>query len=135
MKIMVDKNVILDVLQKREPFFINSYKAIHDALSQKADCLVSASAITDIFYILNKALHSTDVARKCIEDLSKIMTFTDVLSCDINSALISGIEDFEDAVVDAVAERVGADFILTRNYKDFSGAKTRVIAPETYVQS
>ncbi len=58
MKIMVDTNVILDVLQKREPFFINSYKAIHDTLSQKDECLVSASAITDIFYEVRQSTTS-----------------------------------------------------------------------------
>ncbi len=134
MKIMIDTNVILDILQKREPFFSDSYKAVSKAIKEKCECLVSASAVTDIFYILNKSLHSTSLARRYIEELSNMLTFADVLSVDINSALMSDIEDFEDAVVDAVAERCGAELIITRNDKDFQGAGSRVVTPGVYIQ-
>lgn len=133
MKIMIDTNVIIDILQKREPFFSASHKALYKAISENNECFVSVSAVTDIFYILRKTLHSTEVAKRYIEEILKIVTFADVLSSDINSALMSDITDFEDAVVDAVAVRIGAEMIITRNDKDFIGAKTSVVTPETYV--
>lgn len=58
-----------------------------------------------------------------------MLTFAEVLSVDINSALMSDIEDFEDSVVDAVAERSGAELITT-----FQGAGTRVVTPGAYIQ-
>ena len=64
MKILVDTNVILDILQKREPFFTDSYQALHKAIEADAECLLSASAVTDIFYILRKALQSPQMAKK-----------------------------------------------------------------------
>lgn len=133
MKIMIDTNVVIDILQKREPFFNGSHKALYKAISENNECLVSVSAVTDIFYILRKSLHSTEVANHYIEEISKIVTFADVLSTDIDMALMRDITDFEDAVVDAVAVRIGAEMIITRNDKDFSGAKTSVVTPETYV--
>lgn len=64
----------------------------------------------------------------------KIVTFADVLSTDIDIPLMSDITDFEDAVVDAVATRIGAAMIIARNDKAFNGAKTSVVVtPETYV--
>ena len=46
MRIMVDTNVLLDILQKREPFFSDSYRALRKAIEAEVECLLSASAVT-----------------------------------------------------------------------------------------
>ena len=56
MRILIDTNVILDILQKREPFFADSYRALRKAIENDAECLISASTATDIFYMLRKSL-------------------------------------------------------------------------------
>ena len=43
------------------------------------------------------------------------------------------MDDFEDAVVDAVAERHGACCILTRNTKDFIGSSIPAILPSDFL--
>ena len=45
-----------------------------------------------------------------------------------------GMPDFEDAVVDAVAERNGADYILTRNIKDFAGSSVPAVTPTEFLE-
>lgn len=62
MRILIDTNVILDIFQKREPFFPDSYQALHKAIEAESECLVSASSATDIFYMLRKFLKSADQA-------------------------------------------------------------------------
>lgn len=119
MRIMVDTNVLLDILQKREPFFADSYRAIRKAIEADAECLFSASAVTDIFYLLRKALQSPQQARERVEQLAALVTFADVTGMDIHTALSREMPDFEDAVVDAVAERNEADCILTRQHERF----------------
>jgi predicted nucleic acid-binding protein len=54
MKILIDTNIALDVLLKREPFYEDAAKVI--LLSEKdiIDAYVSASAVTDIYYIARK---------------------------------------------------------------------------------
>ena len=47
MKILVDTNVIIDILCKREPFFEDSYNALNKCIDNHT-IIVSASAITDI---------------------------------------------------------------------------------------
>ena len=42
--------------------------------------------------------------------------------------------DFEDAVVDAVAERSGASYIVTRNIKDFAGSVVPAILPADFLK-
>ena len=134
MRILIDTNVILDIVQKREPFFADSYQALRKAIEADTECLISASAAMDIFYMLRKAFQSAQKAKERIEQLSQIVTFADVQSVDIHTALMRSMPDFEDAVVDAVAERNGASYILTRNIKDFAGSTVLAVTPTDFLK-
>lgn len=133
MRVLVETDVILDVLQKREPFFTDSYRALRRALENDAECLISASAATDIFYVLRKSLGSAQQAKEHIDQLARVVSFADVQGMDIHTALMRAMPDFEDAVVDAVAERSGASYILTRNIKDFTGSVVPAILPADFL--
>lgn len=133
MRVLIDINVILDILQKREPFFTDSYRALRRALENDAECLISASAATDIFYVLRKSLGSAQQAKEHIDQLAQVVNFADVQGMDIHTALMRAMPDFEDAVVDAVAERSGASYILTRNIKDFTGSVVPAILPADFL--
>ena len=133
MRVLIDTNVILDVLQKWEPFFTDSYRALRRALENDAECLISASAATDIFYVLRKSLGSAQQAKEHIDQLAQVVSFADVQGMDIHTALMRAMPDFEDAVVDAVAERSGASYILTRNIKDFTGSVVPAILPADFL--
>ncbi len=134
MTILLDTNVILDILQRREPFFADSYQVLRKALESDMECLLSANAATDIFYVLRKALKSSEQAKEHIEQLSQLVTFADVQGLDIHAALTRSMPDFEDAVVDAVAERNDASYIVTRNIKDFVGSSVRAVTPTDFLQ-
>ena len=133
MTIMIDTNVILDVLMEREPFFTGSYGALKKAFEEDAVCLVSATAVTDIFYLLQKGLKNKAKALEQMERLLQIITVTDTLAIDIRMALSSAVSDFEDAVVTTVAERNGADYILTRDAKHFRESAVAAITPEKFL--
>ena len=130
MRILIDTNIILDIVQKQEPFFADSYQALRKAIETNVECLISASAATDIFYMLRRAFQSSQKAKERIEQLSQIFAFADVQGADIQTALMRSMPDFEDAVVDAVAERSGASYILTRNIRDFAGSSVPAVTPE-----
>lgn len=138
MKILIDTNIILDILQKREPFFTDSYQVFRKSIETGYTCFVSASAVTDIFYILRKSFRSYEKAKEYIEQLSQIVVFADVRGDDIRSALISPMKDFEDAVVDAVvdavAKRNNADYIITRNIKDYTDSNVPAVAPIEFLE-
>lgn len=133
MRILVDTNVVLDILQKREPFFADSYRALRKAIEDDVECLVSASAATDIFYVLRKALGSAQRAKEQIERLTQLVSLADVRGADIHAALMRSMPDFEGAVADAVAERYGASYILTRNIKDFADSTVPAILPADFM--
>ena len=125
MKILVDTNVIIDILCKREPFFEDSYNALNKCIDNHT-IIVSASAITDIFYIARKYIGS-EQAKECIRNLLDLIKISDTRGADIEKALSSDISDFEDA------ERQKAKYILTRNTKDFEKSKILSITPHDYL--
>lgn len=134
MRILIDTNIILDIVQKQEPFFADSYQALRKAIETNVECLISASAATDIFYMLRRAFQSSQKAKERIEQLSQIFAFADVQGADIQTALMRSMPDFEDAVVDAVAERSGASYILTRNIRDFAGSSVPAVTPAEFLK-
>lgn len=134
MRILIDTNVILDILQKREPFFADSYRVLRRAIESDTECLISASSATDIFYMLRKSLGSAQAAKDQLEQLAQLVTFADVQGMDIHTALMRTMPDFEDTVVDTVAERSGASYIVTRNIKDFVGSAVPAILPADFLK-
>ncbi|MBP3869624.1 MAG: PIN domain-containing protein [Faecalicoccus sp.] len=135
MKILLDTNVVLDILLDRKPFIIDSYGALKKALEEGHILYISASAATDIFYIVRKATKSKTQTIQHMKTLAKIMNFAKVEEDDILNALSSEIQDFEDAVVDSVAKSMQADLILTRNDKDFKNAGVKVITPANFYKN
>lgn len=134
MRIIIDTNVIIDIFSKREPWFQDSYAALRKVLQdENSICMLSASAVTDIFYLLRKAI-GKEKTKLVIEQLSRMTRIADVQDADIQRALNSSLSNFEDAVVDAVAYRHEADYILTRNVKDFNDSYISAITPSDFLK-
>ena len=131
MILMIDTNVILDILLYRKPFFEDSYLAILNADENADMMMISASAMTDIFYIVNKSV-GRDTAVKALKDLQDLIGYCDVLNEDINEALDSDMKDIEDALVAAIAKRNKADYIITRNIADFNNSPVAAVTPAEF---
>jgi predicted nucleic acid-binding protein len=128
MNVLIDTNVILDVLLGREPFAEQSAKVVF--LSEKAviDGYVSASAATDIFYIVHKEFQDKDKAYETVEKLFKAVKVAAVDGETIDGALELRWNDFEDCVQFVVAHGLDAAYIVTR---DRNGFKDSAITPVT----
>jgi len=94
-----------------------------------AEGFVSASTVTDVVYILRKHLQPSEM-KAALQTLFLIVDIASVLKGDITAAFLSEMRDFEDAVQSACALRIGADYIVTRNLKDFENAPVPAISPE-----
>ena len=129
MKLLFDTNVILDNLLNRSSFASDSTSAILSALGNEYECMVSASSITDLFYIINKQTGNRSETWEKVAVLSHIFEVIDVTREDIFSALDSRMRDFEDAVVAYTAARHHASYIVTRNVDDFKFSPVPAINP------
>ncbi|GHV33170.1 PIN domain-containing protein [Clostridia bacterium] len=133
MKIMIDSNVVVDVYQDRELFADNSASVLKLSESGKVSGFITASMVTDIYFILGRHIKDNDRLRQLVRKLLTTVTLTDVFAKDVTAALDSPVSDFEDALVAQCAKRVRADYIVTRNEKDFAKSTVPAITPEDFL--
>ena len=131
-KVLLDTNVVIDWLAKREPFAKQSIQIIELARDGKVVAFVSASAITDIFYIIRK-LVSLSSARDAITQILSILKIAAIDEYDIIAARYSQFADFEDAVQFICAKKLGADYIITRDTADFELSTIPAVSPENFI--
>ena len=134
MKILIDTNVVLDILLHRQPWYSNAVFIFSLAKRRFYKGYVSASAITDIFYIAKKRLGKT-AARQAIRQLLTVFSPATVTDKNIYQALNLEWNDFEDSVQFIVGKYLPVDFIITRNIQDFASASINAITPEQFIQT
>lgn len=129
MKLLIDTNVVLDVILKREPFFVRSFEVL--ALSKKEDIqeYISASAVTDIYYLAQRQLKNKDLAKSILKELFTVVSVVGVSEQEIQNALILEWDDFEDAVQYSAARFSQINGIITRNPDDFRKSEIPVWEP------
>lgn len=133
MKIMCDTNIIIDVLLEREPFVENSYKVLSLCEEHRIDGFVSASSVTDIYYLVRKYTHSTDLAYKAVGKLLEIVKVCSVTNNDVLTAFQIRARDFEDCLVATCAKSNRCDYIITRNKKDFEEFNVPALTPTEFL--
>ena len=134
MRILVDTNIIIDALTGREPFREAAEQVFLIAANRAEDMYITASSVTDIYYLVRKHLHSTEQSKDVMSKLCELFYILDVTSGDCMDALASEIKDYEDAVITCCAYRSQIDYIVTRNIKDYAASKVRAISPEKFVE-
>ena len=73
--------------------------------------------------------HMTKAQRMIEEDLS-FLQVVGVSPEDVAAALAQKWNDFEDCLVARCAKKAGADYIVTRNVKDFERSSVKAITPQ-----
>lgn len=134
MKIMCDTNIVLDLLLDREPFAEDSAKVLTLCESLKLEGFISASCVTDIFYIVRKYLRSSDMAYKAVGKILDIAKVCSVTNNDILTAYLQKAKDFEDCLLAVCAKSINCDCIVTRNKKDFEDFGIELFTPSELLE-
>jgi predicted nucleic acid-binding protein len=134
MKIMLDTNVVLDVLARREPFFERSQAVIRLVAEGKATGAVTANAITDIYYILRKYLDKETV-KGALRGLMELLEVVDVTGGECLAALDLAMDDYEDALLACCAKNWDAGCIISRDTKDFTKSPIMALTPEDFLKT
>ena len=134
MKLIIDSNILLDVLYAREPHFEKSLSVWRLCEAEKLQGFVSVLTFANIVYIMRKELDEEKI-KECWEKLSKIFDFVDLRVVDVAMATKRKGRDFEDELQMVAAERVEADYIITRNIKDFKSSLIPVLTPSEFMES
>lgn len=130
-RVFVDTNVILDVLLQNEGFWQDSLKIFKLVELGQLTAYVSASSMTDIFYVAAKRL-STPVARQAIEKLLDLFNIVAVDGDDLRNTLLIPIADYEDALQAHLAKKAGVDTLITRDIEVFSNIGIEVLSPAEF---
>lgn len=128
MKILIDTNVILDVLCNRTDFVEDSLKVFkYCEVNQITGC-ISAMSVPNIVYIMRKELDSERI-KEILTTLTSLFTVVDLREADLLKSADLDFADYEDALQSVCATRVKANYIVTRNIKDFKNSPVPAIKP------
>lgn len=130
MRILIDTNVILDYLVKREPYYEAADKIFTLCGEPSLQGTIAAHSVTNCFYIL-RSTYSINERRELLLNICNLVDIVGVNRNILLSALNNeAFEDFEDSVQSECASDFGADYIVTRNIKDFAHSSIPAILPE-----
>ena len=134
MRAVIDTCIIVDALQSREPFCKEAQSIFLLCANQQFEGFLTAKAITDIYYLTHRQIHSDKATRDVLTKLCALFGLLDTTALDIRKAVSAEISDFEDAVMAETAARSGVDCIVTRTTKDYSKTQISVYAPAEFVE-
>ena len=137
MRVLLDTNIIVDVLQRRNPWFDNG-AAIFRAIAKRSiiGC-ITAKQVADIHFFSRKQFKGEqnvdEKARLIISKLFQLFELVDTLGVDCKNALVIRNKDYEDAVLIESAVRSNVDCIITRNKEHFMLSPIQVYSPEEFL--
>ena len=136
MRTLLDTNVVVDVLQRREPWFSDGRKIFYSIANKQIIGCITAKEAAGIYYFSRKQFTGEDnadaKARQIMTKLYAILELVDTLGIDCQNAVAVENGDYEDAVMIVSAERAGVDCIVTRNPSHFRASASPVYSPADF---
>lgn len=133
MLILIDTNVLLDVIARREPYVIFSEKVIDLCRQEIINGAIASHSVLNAMYVLRK--NFTLEERK--EIFLSLCEFLYVESVDFGKIIQAlkddDFSDFEDCLQMQCALSLRADYIVTRNVKDFAASEIPAVTPEEFL--
>ena len=130
MKILIDCDVLLDVMAGREKFLADSARVLDACETGKIHGAIAWHTLANAYYL-------ADDGKQALKFFDDLLSFVEVVGGDTESArtaIHSGFVDFEDALQSVCAAKFGADFIVTRNVKDYRLSRIKAIAPADFIE-
>lgn len=132
-KILFDTDVCLDFILHRQPFFTEADEIFLRCSNAEFEAYICAVTPINIFYVGRKEIGRSKVIQ-AIDDLLIMTKICTTNSKILQTALISPITDYEDAVQHESAVAENLDAVVTRNLKDFKNATIDVYSPDEFLQ-
>ena len=134
MRALIDTNVLIDYISHREPYYSTAFKIVDACDKSVFDGCIAAHSIPDIYYILRKS-HTPAERREALRLMCKIFEVESLDKRKLVSALANeSFTDFEDCLQSLSASEFRADYIVTRNPKDFARSGIPAITPDEFLK-
>lgn len=133
MRILLDTNILLDILEMRKPFVHTSGAALERCQVNGFSLYLAWHSLANCIYIYGRKAGRIQ-AEQALRDLLEAMEVATVGNEEARRAFTLGFVDMEDALQAVAAEACLADFILTRNLTDFVRSPVPVLSPEQFLR-
>ncbi|MDR2444994.1 MAG: PIN domain-containing protein [Spirochaetaceae bacterium] len=131
---LVDINIIIDGMAKREPFAKLSHDILTLCAQDKFMGYISAHTIPTAHYILRKQYSAVEVKNMLLY-ICEILNIAGYTKEQVVDALNNDdFSDFEDCLQMESAQTINADYIITRNTNDFRGSAIPIISAEDFLK-
>lgn len=132
MVIFLETNIVIDYFSERSQSEI-SRQVMEKCVERNFSVCFSSTTVVNCFYIMRKEFSVPE-----IKDLFfNLFDFADIVGTSreniIRSLENSSFSDFEDCVQSECAHEANADYIITRNARDFSASKIAALSPEEFL--
>lgn len=130
--ILLDLNVVLDVLQKREPHYTASAAVMGRVTDGHVTACLPAHAFTTLHYLMSRHQSKT-AASRVVDWLLRYFDVAGTTRRELEIARALDWPDFEDTVVAAAAQSSSCTCIVTRNVRDFRESPVPALTPEEHL--
>lgn len=130
-KLFLDTNIVVDLLESREPFCQDAVRIFTLAYNRKVQLVVSPMTYCTVSFLLRK--HGAEGVRKLLSNFRQLSHVAESNERTVDDSLASEFKDFEDAMQYYTALKAKADIIITRNVKDFAKSKLPVMTAGEYL--
>lgn len=132
-KAFFDLNILLDVLQEREPFYEASAQLLAYAETGKIQGFIAPHSLTTLFYLMISKDRTAAKARTALTNLLQFLSVAKIDQSTIEQAMGLSYRNFEDAAQMIAAVQSKADYFVTRNPKDFQPPMLTIIQPSELI--
>ena len=130
-RLFLDTNIVVDLLERREPFCQDAVKLFTMAYNKQVQLVVSPLTYSTASFLLRK--HGSKGVRNLLANFRQLSRVAITNERTVDDSLASQFKDFEDAMQYYTALRAKADVIITRNGKDFTASKIPVMTATEYL--
>lgn len=124
-RLFLDTNIVVDLLDRREPFCHDAVRLFSMAYNKQVQLVVSPMTFSTASFLLRK--HGQEGVRKLLSNFRQLARVSTTDERTVDDSLASQFQDFEDAMQYYTALRADAEVIITRNGKDFTASRIPVM--------
>ena len=129
MRAYIDTNILVDLVFSRQEFLADAQRVFAIGYAGEAQLVVSALSFVNTVYLGRKYKFPMDDVLSKLRMIADFVDVADLSGQNVVDMLSSGWRDYEDATQHRSAVDEQADFIVTRNKKDFKVSTLPVLSP------
>lgn len=134
MRIFLDANILVSVLNKEYPLFTYSARILSLADNPKFTVYTSPVSLAIAFYFAEKK-SGTQLAKRKIEIVVNKLSITDIGKNEVLQSLENKmVNDFEDAIEYYAALSAKCDAIITEDMNDFYFSSLPVLNSRSFIE-